>query len=133
MVNKFNQFFRLLLFIHMQNISRFSKTLAYLVSTKKCFIFQILLYIKEISIYNFIHKFQAEFYTFTFKEVNSRKLGLRQKGIILPSKIAILLLKGSFKREKINSHEKNLKDRKILFLPDLFFLLLRAKFKKMRF
>ena len=36
--------------------------------------------------------------------------------MILLSRLAILLLKGYFEREKINFHEKNLKYRKIILL-----------------
>ena len=50
------------------------------------------------------------------KVVDPRKLDLRQKQIILLSRIAILLLKGYFGREKINFHGKNLKYRKIILL-----------------
>ena len=48
--------------------------------------------------------------------VNPRKLDLRKKQIILLSRIAILLLKGYFEREKINFHEKNLKYRKTILI-----------------
>ena len=48
-----------------------------------------------------------------------RKLDLRQ--IILLSRIAILLLKGYFKREKIILHEKNLKHKKIILLINFIF------------
>ena len=47
------------------------------------------------------------------KEVDPQKLDFRQKQIILLSRIAILLLKGYFGREKINFHEKNLKYRNV--------------------
>ena len=40
---------------------------------------------------------------------------------MLLSKIAILLLKGYFGREKINFHEKNLKYRKIILLINFIF------------
>ena len=50
------------------------------------------------------------------KVVNPRKLNLRQKLIILLSRIAILLLKGHFEREKIIFHKKNLKHKKIILL-----------------
>ena len=36
-------------------------------------------------------------------------------------RIAILLLKGYFKREKINLHEKNLRHRKIILLINFIF------------
>ena len=52
---------------------------------------------------------------------HTRKLDLRQKQIILLSKIAILLLKGYFKREKIILQEKNLKHRKIILLKNFIF------------
>ena len=52
----------------------------------------------------------------SLKVVDPRKLDLRQKQIILLSRIAILLFKGYFGREKINFHEKNLKYRKIILL-----------------
>ena len=45
---------------------------------------------------------------FYIKVVDSRKLDLKQKKIILLSRIAILLLKCYFGREKIEFHEKNL-------------------------
>ena len=41
--------------------------------------------------------------------------------MILLSKIAILLLKGYFEREKIILHENNLKDRKIILLINFIF------------
>ena len=41
-----------------------------------------------------------------FKVVDPRKLDLRQKKIILLSRIAILLLKGYFGREKINFYNE---------------------------
>ena len=50
-----------------------------------------------------------------------RKLDLRQKYIILLTRIAILLLKGYFGREKIDFHEKNLKYRKIILLINFIF------------
>ena len=56
-----------------------------------------------------------------FKVVDPRKLDLRQKQIILLSRIAILLLKGYFGREKINFHKKNLKHRKIILLINFIF------------
>ena len=55
------------------------------------------------------------------KVVDPRKLDLRQKQIILLSRIAILLLKGYFGREKINFHGKNLKYRKIILLINFIF------------
>ena len=62
------------------------------------------------------------------KVVDPRKLDLRKKKIILLSRIAILLLKGYFGREKINFHEKNWKYRKIILiinfiLVPIFFLI----------
>ena len=45
------------------------------------------------------------------KVVDPQKLDLRQKYIILLSRITILLLKGYFEREKTILHEKNLKHR----------------------
>ena len=57
----------------------------------------------------------------TFKVVDPRKLDLRQKYIILLSRIAILFLKGYFGREKINFHLKNLKYRKIMLLINFIF------------
>ena len=56
------------------------------------------------------------------KVVDPRKLDLRQKQIILLSRIAILLLKGYFGREKISFNEKNLKYRKIILLINFFLL-----------
>ena len=53
--------------------------------------------------------------------VDPGKLDLRQKQIILLSRIAILLLKGKFGREKINFYEKNLKYRKIILLINFIF------------
>ena len=44
--------------------------------------------------------------SFSLKVVDPRKLNLRQKKIILLSRIAILLLKGYFGRENIIFHEK---------------------------
>ena len=41
--------------------------------------------------------------------------------MILLSRIAILLLKGYFEREKIILHEKNLKHRKIILLINFSF------------
>ena len=41
--------------------------------------------------------------------------------IILLSRIAILLLKGYFEREKIILHEKNLKNKKIILLINFTF------------
>ena len=55
------------------------------------------------------------------KVVRSRKLDLRQKWIILLSRIAILLLKGYFGREKIIFHKKNLKYKKIILLINFIF------------
>ena len=46
-----------------------------------------------------------------FKVVGLRKVSLKQKYIILLSRIGILLLEGSFEREKIIFHERNLKQR----------------------
>ena len=65
---------------------------------------------------NLLHLLSLE-----FKVVDPRKLELRQKQIILLSRIAILLLKGYFGREKINFHEKNLKYRKIILLINFIF------------
>ena len=45
----------------------------------------------------------------------------RQKYIILLSRIAILLFKGYFGREKINFHEQKLKYRKIILLINFIF------------
>ena len=56
-----------------------------------------------------------------FKVVDPRKLDLRQKQIILLSRIAILLLKGYFGREKINFYEKNLQYKKIILLINFIF------------
>ena len=50
---------------------------------------------------------------FELKVVHPRKLDLRQKQIIFISRIAILLLKGSFERIEINFQEKNLRNKKI--------------------
>ena len=50
-----------------------------------------------------------------------RKLDLRQKQIILLSRIAILLLEGYFEREKIILQEKNLKHTKIILLINFIF------------
>ena len=55
------------------------------------------------------------------KVVRSRKLDPWQKQIILLSRIAILLLKGYFEREKIIFHEKNLKHRKIMLSINCIF------------
>ena len=55
------------------------------------------------------------------KVFDLRNLDLRQKKIILLSRIAILLLNGYFGREKINFHEKNLKYRKINLLINFIF------------
>ena len=61
-------------------------------------------------------------FSYSFIEVvDLRKLDLRQEQIILLSRIAILILKGYFGREKINFHEKNLKYRKIILLIDFIF------------
>ena len=55
-------------------------------------------------------------YLHEFKVVDPRKLDLRQKQIILLSRIAILLLKGYSGREKINFHEKKFKIQKNNFI-----------------
>ena len=57
----------------------------------------------------------------SFKVVDPRKLDLRQKSIILLSRIAILLSKGYFGREKMNFHEKNLKYKKLILLINFIF------------
>ena len=46
---------------------------------------------------------------------------MKEKTLILLSRIAILLLKGYFGREKISFHEKNLKYRKIILLINFIF------------
>ena len=56
-----------------------------------------------------------------FKIVDPQKLDLRQKQIILLSRIAILLLKSYFEKEKINFHENYLKYRKIMLLIKFIF------------
>ena len=56
-----------------------------------------------------------------FKVVQTRKLGLRQKWIILLSRIAILLLKESFKREKIIFGKNHLKHRNVMYLTNFIF------------
>ena len=72
-----------------------------------------------------------------FKVVDPRKLDLRQKQIILLSRIAILLLKGYFGREKINFHEKIIEIQKnnvinkFYFCPNFFSYRFLSNFKKL--
>ena len=54
--------------------------------------------------------------------MHSRKLGLRQKKIILLLRIAIWLLKELFKKWKIIFQEKNLKHRKVILLIHFIFI-----------
>ena len=58
---------------------------------------------------------------FFLKVVDPQKLDLRQKWIILLSRIEILLLKGFFEIKKIILQEKNLKHRKIILLINFIF------------
>ena len=66
------------------------------------------------------------------KVVDPRKLDLSKKEIILHPRIAILLFKDYFGREKINFHEKNLKYRKIILLINFIFTL-QISFSRKRF
>ena len=56
-----------------------------------------------------------------FKVVSIHKIRPQAKIDNFVSRIAILLLKGYFGREKINLHEKNLKHRKIILLINFIF------------
>ena len=58
---------------------------------------------------------------FNLRQFPSRKIRHWQKQIILLSRIAIILLKGYFQREKIILQEKNSKHRKIIPLINFIF------------
>ena len=71
------------------------------------------------------------------KVVDPQKLDLRHKKIILLSRIAILLLKGYFGREKVNFHEKKFEIQtnnfinKLYFFPNFFSYRFLPNFKKL--
>ena len=56
-----------------------------------------------------------------FSKFNKLQFNSIKKSIILLSRIAILLLKGCFEREKIILHKKNFKHRKIILLINFIF------------
>ena len=78
-------------------------------------------FLKKIPKHCLFSRFQVYIKRYIKGSFHPRKLDLRQKQIILLSRIAILLLKGYFEREKINFHEKNLKHRKIILLINFIF------------
>ena len=58
---------------------------------------------------------------FKFKAVRSGKIRPQAKIHNFPLRIAILLLKGLFKRKEIIFYKKNFKNRKIMYLTNFIF------------